>query len=148
MLRFINYVVNESKFKLNPIPQGVVNFAVNPGIRMDIKKEGANFSLATTITISTSEAHPTPFDLEVKATANFRVEGEESVDEMRVKASELFYPYLRAYVTTLTANANVPSYSLPVIDFRHAIPVANRPNSSNNAKSHIDSIKIRPIDEV
>lgn len=146
MLKFVNYVVNETKFKLNMIPQGVVNFQVNPNIRMDIKKEGVNFKLTVTLTIATSEERPTPFDLEVISTANFIVDGTDSVNDMRIEASRIFYPYLRAYVATLTANSNVPAYTLPVINFAQTVPTNVKPANAN--KSPLDSIKIRPIDEV
>ncbi len=147
MLKFINYVINETKFKLNMIPQGVVNFQVNPNVRMDIKKDATNFSLAVTVTISATEERPTPFDLEVKATANFLINGASDVTEMRIEASRLFYPYIRAYISTLTASSNVPAYTLPVIDFAQAIPTSKKVGAQQ-PRSPLDSIKIRPIDEV
>lgn len=147
MLKFINYVINESSFKLNMIPQGVVNFQVNPNVRMDIKKENVNFVMVITVKIATTEERPTPFDLEVKATANFLINGSTDVNEMRIEASRLFYPYIRSYILTLTANSNVPAYNLPVIDFAQAAPNP-KTGAQRPPKSPLDSIKIRPIDEV
>lgn len=148
--RIINYIVNEVTFKANPLPQGVTNFTIKPNIRMDIKKEVRTLSLSITVAVTGTEAEPTPFDLNVRLTGNFAIlDPMASVDEIRIEASKTLYPYMRAYVATITANANIAPYSLPVIDFDNAVATATKtaPNITNPAKRGIDAITIRPLDE-
>lgn len=148
--RIINYIVNEVAFKANPLPQGVTNFTIKPNIRMDIKKEARTLSLSITVAVTSTESEPTPFDLTVRLTGNFAIlNPAASVDEIRIEASKTLYPYMRAYVATITANANIAPYSLPVIDFDNAVATATKaaPNITNPAKRGIDAITIRPIDE-
>lgn len=148
--RIINYIVNEVAFKANPLPQGVTNFTIKPNIRMDIKKEARTLSLSITVAVKGTETEPTPFDLNVRLTGNFAIlDPAASVDEIRIEASKTLYPYMRAYVATITANANIAPYSLPIIDFDNAVATATKtaPNITNPAKRGIDAITIRPVDE-
>ena len=67
---------------------------------------------------------------------------------MRIDSSRVLFPYVRAYVSTLTSLSGMPPYVLPLIDFEGApvqkgVPMQNAPK-----KSGIDGIKITPIDEV
>ena len=142
--------MNEVAFKANPLPQGVTNFTIKPNIRMDIKKEARTLSLSITVAVKGTETEPTPFDLNVRLTGNFAIlDPAASVDEIRIEASKTLYPYMQAYVATITANANIAPYSLPVIDFDNAVATATKtaPNITNPAKRGIDAITIRPIDE-
>lgn len=152
-LKIINYIVNESHFKANPLPQGVTNFTIKPNIRMDIKKEARTLALSITVTVKGSETEPVPFDLDVRLTGNFAILSlTANVDELRIEASKTLYPYMRAYVATITANANIVPYSLPVIDFDNAVASATKivpgaTNATNPAKRGVDAITIRPVDE-
>ena len=152
-LKILNYIVNESHFKANPLPQGVTNFTIKPNIRMDIKKEARTLSLSITVTVKGSETEPVPFDLDVRLTGNFAIlSPAASVDELRIEASKTLYPYMRAYVATITANANIVPYSLPVIDFDNAVATATKAAvgvspQTNPAKRGVDAITIRPVDE-
>ncbi len=152
-IKIINYIVNEAHFKANPLPQGVTNFTIKPNIRMDIKKEARTLALSITVTVKGSETEPVPFDLDVRLTGNFAIlSPAANVDELRIEASKTLYPYMRAYVATITANANIVPYSLPVIDFDNAVATATKivPGaavSANPAKRGVDAITIRPVDE-
>ena len=152
-LKILNYIVNESHFKANPLPQGVTNFTIKPNIRMDIKKEARTLSLSVNVSVKGTETEPVPFDLDVKLTGNFAIlSPAASVDELRIEASKTLYPYMRAYVATITANANIVPYSLPVIDFDNAVATATKAAvgvspQTNPAKRGVDAITIRPVDE-
>ncbi len=152
-LKILNYIVNESHFKANPLPQGVTKFTIKPNIRMDIKKEARTLSLSITVTVKGSETEPVPFDLDARLTGNFAIlSPAASVDELRIEASKTLYPYMRAYVATITANANIVPYSLPVIDFDNAVATATKAAvgvspQTNPAKRGVDAITIRPVDE-
>lgn len=152
-LKILNYIVNESHFKANPLPQGVTNFTIKPNIRMDIKKEARTLSLSVNVSVKGTETEPVPFDLNVRLTGNFAIlSPAASVDELRIEASKTLYPYMRAYVATITANANIVPYSLPVIDFDNAVATATKAAvgvspQTNPAKRGVDAITIRPVDE-
>ncbi len=152
-LKILNYIVNESHFKANPLPQGVTNFTIKPNIRMDIKKEARTLSLSVNVSVKGTETEPVPFDLDVRLTGNFAIlSPAASVDELRIEASKTLYPYMRAYVATITANANIVPYSLPVIDFDNAVATATKAAvgvspQTNPAKRGVDAITIRPVDE-
>lgn len=152
-LKILNYIVNESHFKANPLPQGVTNFTIKPNIRMDIKKEARTLSLSVNVSVLGTETEPVPFDLDVRLTGNFAIlSPAASVDELRIEASKTLYPYMRAYVATITANANIVPYSLPVIDFDNAVATATKAAvgvspQTNPAKRGVDAITIRPVDE-
>ena len=148
-LKFIGYQVNESNYKLNDIPKGTVNFTVNPNIQMDIKKDPKKLLLAISVTVRGTEEKPAPFDLFTKITGTFDiVEDSLDINRMRIDSSRVLFPYVRAYVSTLTSLSGMPPYVLPLIDFEGApvqkgVPMQNAPK-----KSGIDGIKITPIDEV
>ena len=149
-LKFIGYQVNESNYKLNDIPKGTVNFTVNPNIQMDIKKDPKKLLLAISVTVRGTEEKPAPFDLFTKITGTFDiVEDSLDINRMRIDSSRILFPYVRAYVSTLTSLSGMPPYVLPLIDFEGApvqkgVPVP--PTAPK--KSGIDGIKITPIDEV
>lgn len=154
-LNLLNYRVTESHFKSNPIPKGIVNFRINPNIRMDVRKGADDFVLAITAVVKSAENEKLPFEFEVKLVGNFRISDKTAdVDQLRIEASKQLYPYLRCYVSTMTANANIVSYHLPLIDFDRAQATkqteVTKPAEGNAAKAPQkgDSIIIRPIDEV
>lgn len=154
-LSLINYRITESHFKSNPIPKGIVNFRINPNIRMDVRKGAEDFVLAITVTVKGNENVQLPFEFEVKLVGNFKISDTTAdVDQLRIEASKQLYPYLRGYVATMTANANIVSYHLPLIDFDKAQATkqtevkAPTPGTTPKPPQKGDTIIIRPIDEV
>ena len=59
---------------------------------------------------------PVPFDLNVAMFGTFTVVSEEEQKVFIAEAIETLYPYLRASVSAITANCNIPAYVMPVID--------------------------------
>lgn len=149
-LKFLGYKVNESNLKVNDVLKGTVNFTVNPSIQMDIKKDPKNLVLAISVRVVGSEEKPSPFDLFVKVTGNFAVTQDSfDINKMRIESSRVLFPYVRAYVSSLTALSGMPPYVLPLIDFDAPINQgAPQPPQNAPKKSGIDGIKITPIDEV
>lgn len=154
-LSLLNYRVTESHFKSNPIPKGIVNFRINPNIRMDVRKGAEDFVLAITVTVKGGENDKLPFEFEVKLVGNFKISDKDAdVDLMRIEASKQLYPYVRSYVATMTSNANIISYHLPLIDFdrvqatKQTEVTKPNPGTQQTAPKKGDSIIIRPIDEV
>ena len=156
-LKLLNYRINESSFKTNPIPPGVNNFRINPNIRMDIKKSPTDFFMMITASVKPQEGEKLPFEFEVKLSGNFKItDTAADVDALRIEASKLLYPYVRSYVATMTAGANMMCYHLPLLDFDTA-PASKQTEVTKPAApgtlrkpdtSKGDTIIIRPIDEV
>lgn len=112
----------ELSFTLNRI-------RLNPDDKLDIKpqfsrqlrkvngNEKLNF-LALSVKIESTEAEPKPFNINVTLVGVFEVEDVANDAEERkfvIEATKTVYPYLRAAVTNLTANAYIAPLNLPVI---------------------------------
>lgn len=119
---FKGVTAEELSFKLNRV-------RINPDGRLDIKpqfsrqvrkvnnNEKLNF-VALSVKVESTEQDPKPFNLLVTVVGIFEVEDMKNESEERgfvVEATKMIYPYLRATVTTLTANAFVAPLNLPVI---------------------------------
>ena len=68
--------------------------------------------------IEQMEDIPMPFTLKVEVSGIFQLKDWEnnSLDLMKTNTIAILYPFLRALVATLTSNANVPPYILPVFN--------------------------------
>ena len=68
--------------------------------------------------IEQMEDIPMPFTLKVEVSGIFQLKNWEnnSLDLMKTNTIAILYPFLRALVATLTSNANVPPYILPVFN--------------------------------
>ena len=112
----------ELSFKLNRV-------RLNPEEKLDIKPQFSrqvrkvnnndklNF-VALSVKIESTEEEPKPFNINVTIVGVFEVEDVKSDAEERsfvIEATKTIYPYLRAAVTNLTANAYVAPLNLPVI---------------------------------
>ena len=112
----------ELSFKLNRV-------RLNPDEKLDIKPQFSrqvrkvnnndklNF-VALSVKIESTEEEPKPFNINVTRVGVFEVEDVRSEAEERsfvIEATKTVYPYLRAAVTNLTANAYVAPLNLPVI---------------------------------
>ena len=75
--------------------------------------------VALSVKIESTEEEPKPFNIFATLVGVFEVEDMKSSAEERsfvIEATKLVYPYLRACVTNLTANAFIAPLNLPVID--------------------------------
>lgn len=119
---FKGITAEELSFKLNRV-------RLNPEEKLDIKpqfsrqvrkvngNEKLNF-IVLSVKIESTEQEPKPFDINATLVGIFDVEDVKSNDEERrfvIEATKVVYPYLRAAVTNLTANAYIAPLNLPVI---------------------------------
>lgn len=139
MLKFLGYKVTEMSFRINSEAQNEKNFQINPKIRFDLKKDPRSLVVAVNVTIDKSQPTPVPFELNLNLVGSFQAEGEMNIEEMRIQASSMIFPYVRAAVTNITTNANLPAYYLPVIDF--GAPASAAPKKSG-------SVIIRPLEDI
>lgn len=120
---FNGITAEELSFKLNRV-------RLNPEERLDIKPQFSrqvrkvtgndklNF-VALSVKVESTEQEPKPFDVLVTLVGVFNVEDiKNDADERKfvIEATSIIYPYLRASVTGLTANAFIAPLNLPVIN--------------------------------
>ncbi len=113
----------ELSYKLNRV-------RIAPNQRLDIKpqfsrqvrKANDNKKLvfiALSVKIETTDAEPKPFNLLASMVGVFELEKEDYTPEEErafvIEATQLLYPYLRAAVTNLTAQAYVSPLNLPAL---------------------------------
>lgn len=119
---FKGITAEELSFKLNRVK-------LNPEDKLDIKpqfsrqvrkvngNEKLNF-IALSVKIESTESEPKPFDINATLVGVFEVTELRNEKEERnfvIEGTKIIYPYLRAAVTNLTANAFIAPLNLPVI---------------------------------
>lgn len=117
VLKFIRYEVNEIYLKKN------INFELNEEgtpidlkIKpiIDIKDKNMNITLQIVI-FENAEQNNKPFEMKVNLTGYFITEG-CNPETFKANAIAILYPYVRAIVSTYTANANITPLILPTIN--------------------------------
>ena len=120
---FRGITTEELSYKLNRVK-------IEPNQRLDIKPQFSRqvrkandnakmLFIALSVKIESTEAEPKPFDINTSLVGVFELEKEPSAQEERafvIEATQLMYPYLRAAVTNLTAQAYITPLNLPVIN--------------------------------
>lgn len=115
-LIFERYVVNRITFKRNEN----YNLEQKTNIQFSIVKNVKKIENRMEITLNTkvfenAEKNNYPFEMEVEITGYFAIENENNIN-FEPNAIAILYPYIRAIVSTYTANANVNSLILPPIN--------------------------------
>ncbi|MBO7525761.1 MAG: protein-export chaperone SecB [Clostridia bacterium] len=116
--KFLGYRVEESVFKMNPLKENA-KFALSPKFTCTIAggKERFSSTLIVELNEETSSGG-TPFNLKVALKGEFFIGadvGEDKQKQLKVAVSALF-PFLRAFVSTLTVSCGFPPFLLPMID--------------------------------
>ena len=114
ILKFIDYKIDSVDFKLNKNFESEneeIAIAIHVERKVDIRKE--NFQLSLRAVIG-SEEKTQPFKLDVVLVSIFETEGE--VELLVDNATAIMYPYLRSFITNVTAMFNIPSMTLPVVN--------------------------------
>lgn len=122
VLRFSNYVVNEIIFTVNPgfnkedpIP---ISFDMDKNIVFDEENNSATVTLVTKI-FENAKDNNYPFEFKIVFTGSFHVENIKNEQErimIETNAIAILFPYIRALITSFTANANVQPLILPPIN--------------------------------
>ena len=117
LTKFVGYRVEESVFRLRPIRENE-KFSISPRYSCTIKGNAERFTASLTAQIGEGvSTAPVPFDLKATICGNFIV-GEDvgNSRDLQLKAAvTVLFPYLRAYVSTLTSASGVPPFILPFI---------------------------------
>lgn len=98
---------NDEPIKLNP--------TFDRGIKK-INKDSAKIILG--FEIKSTEENPSPFNLSIVISGIFELNDWESKDTdiMKYNTLSVLFPFLRSLIATVTANASIPPYILPVIN--------------------------------
>ena len=113
---------DELSFKVNPIkatPE--TKFEIKPFFTRQIRQANENQKIHLVILeckIETKDDSPKPFNLTARFVGVFEVENMKTDEDRRVfavNATETMFPYLRAAVTNLTADALINPLTLPVV---------------------------------
>lgn len=113
---------DELSFKVNPINlKPDTKIEIKPMFRRQIRPANENPKINIVVLeckIESSEKEPKPFNLLARFVGIFEVENMNSEEDKRVfaiNATETMFPYLRAAVTNLTADALINPLTLPVV---------------------------------
>lgn len=120
-LSLIYYRVNELEFKFNEAVKPNTSFQIKPKIECKVAKKEETLYVNLTLKINEDISSPVPFNLKIMLAGTFKTSDGSSLDTIDQKAQvgEVFamlYPYLRAIVSSLTVNCNIPAYILPSVD--------------------------------
>lgn len=111
----LSYNVNRIKMDRN------TKFEIKPQFSRTIKKVQENdklYFVSLEVKVEATETEPKPFNLKARLVGIFEAEDVNTDEERQVLAistTEIVYPYLRAVVSSLTANAFINPLILPVI---------------------------------
>lgn len=113
---------DELSFKVNPI-QAAPNakFEIKPYFSRQIRQANENPKINLVVLeckIESTEESPKPFNLLARFVGVFEVENMTTDEDKRVfavNATETMFPYLRAAITNLTADALINPLTLPAV---------------------------------
>ena len=119
------------KYALRGITAEELNFTINrikmdPNTKIEIKPQFSRtvrrvqendkiWFLALEVKVESTDDSPKPFNLKTRLVGVFEAEEVEDEQELVINMTEIVYPYLRAAVSSLTANAFINPLMLPVI---------------------------------
>ena len=119
---FKGITAEELSFKLNHVKlQPDTKLDIKPQFSRQVRKvtgnEKVNF-IVLSVKIASTEAEPKPFDINVTIVGIFEVDAANENEQRAfvIEGTKMIYPYLRAAVTNLTANAYIAPLNLPVIN--------------------------------
>lgn len=122
VLRFEKYIVKEIFYLANEMcvdaEELELDFDFDTNMSLDAQENKIEIELSTDI-FKDSIKKNYPFEMKVTIKGYFSIDAEEPDVEIRMfeqNAIAILFPYLRAIVSTYTANANVPPIILPAMN--------------------------------
>lgn len=127
---------DELTFKVNPLKVSPdTKFEIKPFFSRQIRQANENPKINVVILeckIETSDESPKPFNLTARFVGVFEVENMVNDEDRRtfaINATETIFPYLRAAVTNLTADALINPLTLPVVSGSTLFPDDRGPSN-------------------
>ncbi len=115
-IQFLNFIVKESHIVYNKEGDYRIDINFNPeGI---VKKSVSQFLLKIAVTIKDDNNH---FNINILTESIFSYSSETDVDEnigslFSLNAPAIVFPYIRAYIASLTALSGMPVLTLPTLN--------------------------------
>ena len=126
---------DELTFKVNPVKASPdTKFEIKPFFSRQIRQAHENPKVNIVILeckIESTEESPKPFDVKARFVGIFEVENMNTAEDKRIfaiNATETIFPYLRAAITNLTADALINPLTLPVVPGATLFPDDRGPN--------------------
>ncbi len=126
---------DELSFKVNPMKAAPdTKFEIKPFFSRQIRQANENPKINIVILeckIESTEESPKPFNLLARFVGVFEVTNMTTDEDRRIfaiNATETMFPYLRAAVTNLTADALINPLTLPVVPGATLFPDDRGPN--------------------
>ena len=117
-----NIVAEELSYSVNRIKADKdTKFEIKPQFSRtarNLKENEKIWFLTLEVKVESTEDSPKPFNLNARLVGIFEAEGIESEldkHDLIINMTEVVYPYLRTAVSSLTANAFIKPWILPVI---------------------------------
>lgn len=113
---------DELSFKVNPIKATPdTKFEIKPTFSRQIRQANENPKINIVMLeckIESTDESPKPFNIKARFVGVFEVENMTTDEDRRtfaINATETMFPYLRAAITNLTADALINPLTLPVV---------------------------------
>lgn len=126
---------DELSFKVNPLKaRPDTKFEIKPMFSRQIRQANEDKKINIVILeckIESTEESPKPFNLHARFVGVFEVNNMNTDEDKRIfaiNATETMFPYLRAAITNLTADALINPLTLPVISGATLFPEDRGPN--------------------
>ena len=111
----LSYTMNRIKMDKN------TKFEIKPQFSRTVRRVQENdklWFLVLEVNVESTEESPKPFNLKARLVGMFEAEDlqdEQDKQDLVINMTEIVYPYLRAAVSSITANAFINPMILPVI---------------------------------
>lgn len=121
VLRFKNYIVKEIQYKINnkfndENEKVALDFSFDHGVEYFDEQKCMEVELTVYI-FTNAQKNNYPFEMKVSLTGFFEVEARDfDIRMFESNALAIMFPYLRALVSTYTANANLAPVILPAMN--------------------------------
>ena len=118
----LSYTINRIKMDAN------TKFEIKPQFARTVRRVQENdklWFLTLEVKVESTEAEPKPFNVKARLVGIFEAEDiENDLDrqDLVINMTEVVYPYLRAAVSSVTANAFINPLMLPVIPAGTMVP--------------------------
>ena len=117
-----NIVAEELSYSMNRIKVDKdTKFEIKPQFSRTVRRVQENdklWFLVLEVNVESTEESPKPFNLKARLVGMFEAEDlqdEQDKQDLVINMTEIVYPYLRAAVSSITANAFINPMILPVI---------------------------------
>ena len=114
-IKLVTFRVNQIEYKFNEGIRPGTKFQIKPKIECKMGRNDKNLFINLSVRVNEDISSPVPFNLNAAMFGTFVVENEADQKVFIAEAIETLYPFLRAAVSSITANCNIPAYILPVI---------------------------------